>query len=231
MNTTGTMASHQQAHPMHQQGARIWRVGSLSMGITLMLIGTALAVSLWQDIEVYEMLLWVAPIVFILLGAELLIYLKLSGSDHTIVRYDWISVFFVGVIGSCSLVLALLLSTGVFDELKRGMQMTQRSAFVDTVEEAVPDQITKIIVHTLGEVEINESNSRHLQLFGQVRYWSAEPLSNINHNIMRTNTIGTTMYVMIGTVDRRDGGFISDTVNAQFTLVLPEGIEVQVRKG
>lgn len=79
-----------------QPEVRTWRVGSLSMGITLMLIGTALAVSLWQDAEAYELLLWVAPVVFVLLGAELLIYLRTAGKHGMIVRYDWISVLFVG---------------------------------------------------------------------------------------------------------------------------------------
>lgn len=220
-----------QAQPLPQpRGMRTWRVGSLSMGITLMLIGTALAVSIWQDAEAYEMLLWVAPIVFILLGAELLIHLKLSGSQHTIVKYDWISVFFVGVIGTASLVLALLMSSGLFDELNRGLHMTQRSAFVDTVKETVPEHISKIMVSSLGNVEIKTAPEREVQLFGQIRYWSAEPLAKLNESMMRTNTAGDTMYIMIGTVERRDGGFVTDTVHPQLTLIVPEGIEIEERR-
>lgn len=217
-------------HPANRtEGIRTWRVGSLSMGITLMLMGTALAVSLWQDIEAYEMLLWVAPVVFIMLGAELLLYLKFSGSERAIVRYDWISVFFVGAVGMASLGLALLMSTGFFDELQRGLQMTQRSAFVETKTVQVPADINKIVVHSLDGVEFSETNTREMKLFGQVRYWSAEKLDRLDDSLLRTNIVGSTMYVMIGTVDRRDGGLVSDTIDPQLTLTVPKGVKLEER--
>ena len=207
-------------------GVRTWRVGSLSMGVTLILMGTALAVSLWQDIEAYEMLLWVAPIVFIMLGAELLLYLKFSGSDRAIVRYDWISVFFVGAVGTASLALALLMSTGLFDELQRGLHMTQRSAFVDTKAVSVPADVKKIVVQSLSGVEIDESETREVHLFGQVQYWSADKMERIDDSIMETKLVGTTMYVMIGTVERRDSGFVNDSLNTRLTLTVPKNVEV-----
>ncbi|WP_268795787.1 hypothetical protein [Paenibacillus sp. Soil522] len=37
--------------------------------------------------------------------------------------------------------------------------------------------------------------------------------------------VGTTMYVMIGSVDRRDGGIISD----ELTLIVPVGVELSER--
>jgi hypothetical protein len=211
------------------EGVRTWRVGSLSMGVTLMLMGTALAVSLWQDIRAYEMLLWVAPVVFIMLGAELLLYLKFSGSERAIVRYDWISVFFVGMIGAASLGLALLMSTGLFDELQRGLHMTQRTAFVDTRAVKVPAEINKIVVHSLGGVQFGETDTRELQLFGQIRYRSSEKLERLDDKMLQTHIVGTTMYVMIGAADHRDGGIISDTVIPELTLIVPKGVELVER--
>jgi hypothetical protein len=211
------------------EGIRTWRVGSLSMGVTLMLMGTALAVSLWQDLEAYDVLMWVAPVVFIMLGAELLLYLKFSSSERAIVRYDWISVFFVGVIGTASLGLSLLMSTGLFDELQRGLQMSQRSAFVDAKAVKVPAEVDKIVVHSLSSVQFGETDTRELKLFGQVRYWSAEKLESLDHKMMQTNIVGKTMYVMIGAVEHRDGGFVSDTVSAELTLTVPKGVEVVER--
>ncbi|WP_419876032.1 hypothetical protein [Candidatus Pristimantibacillus sp. PTI5] len=208
------------------EGLRTWRVGSLSMGVTLMLMGTALAVSLWQDIEAYEVLLWVAPVVFIMLGAELLLFLKFSSSERAIVRYDWMSVFFVGAIGVASLGLALLMSTGLFDELQRGMQMTQRSAFVDTKTVKVPNEINKIVVHAWDGVTFEQSDTRELKLLGQVRYWSAEKMERLDNRLLQTEIVGKTMYVMVGAIERRDGGLISDTVHPELTLIVPQGIEV-----
>ncbi|QNK57568.1 hypothetical protein [Paenibacillus sp. PAMC21692] len=210
-----------------ERGLRTWRVGSLSMGITLILMGTAFAVSLWQDTEAYELLLWVAPIVFVLLGAELLIHLKMSGSRDTVVRYDWISVFFVGLIGAASLLLALLMSTGVFDELRSGLQMTQRTAYVDTDGVAIPAEVTKVIVQATDGVTLNESETREAHLMGQIRYWSEGPIASINDDIWRTKVVGDTMYIVIGTVPRRDGGFVTDSVRPMLMLALPKGLQVE----
>ncbi|OMF29086.1 hypothetical protein BK133_18270 [Paenibacillus sp. FSL H8-0548] len=208
------------------QNARIWRVGSLSMGVTLILMGTGLAVSFWQEIEAYEMLMWVAPVVFIMLGVELLLYLKLSSSERAIVRYDWISVFFVGVIGAVSLGLALLMSTGLFDELQRGLQMTQRTAFIETKMEQVPASIERIVVHTYSDIQLTETDSRELQLFGQVRYSSSKPMERQDGHILKTETVGSTLYVMIGSLDNRDGGIVSDHLDMHMTLAVPKGVKV-----
>lgn len=208
------------------EGIRTWRVGSLSMGVTLILMGTGLAVSFWQDIEAYEMLMWVAPVVFILLGVELLLYLKLSSSERAIVRYDWISVFFVGVIGTVSLGLALLMSTGLFDELQRGLQMTQRTAFIETKTEQVPSNIEHIVVHTYSDIQLTETDSQELQLFGQVRYSSPKPMERQDDHILKTEIIGSTLYVMVGSFDNRDGGIISDSLDMHMTLAVPKGVKV-----
>lgn len=228
-NSSHTQSPNGSAAPGLSKGGeavRTWRVGSISMGVTLMLIGTALAVSIWQDAEAYELMLWVAPIVFIMLGAELLLYLKFSGSERAIVKYDWVSVFFVGMIGTISLGLALLMSTGVFDELQRGLNTMQRSAFVSTSKVEVPSTINKLVVQSMYNVEVEAADSSSLQLIGQVRYWSADPLKQSDDKWLSTSITGNTMYVMVGSVDHKDGGMFSDQVNPQLTLLVPAGVEV-----
>jgi hypothetical protein len=215
-----------QSHAL-PSGIRSWRVGSLSMGVTLVMIGTALAVSLWQDLEAYQVLLWVAPIVFILLGAELLLYLKFSGSARVVVRYDWMSVFFVGAVGTASLALALLMSTGLFDELQRQLHMTERSLFVASKTVKVPADVEKIVVQSLTNVQISETEKREVHLFGQVTYWSAEEMKRLDNKLLETKTVGSTMYVMIGTIERRDGGLIADTISPNFTLLVPENVVIE----
>ncbi len=212
-----------------QRNIGVWRVGSLSMGMTLILIGTALAVSIWKNVEAYEMLLWVAPIVFIMLGAELLLYLKFSSNESMIVKYDWMSVFFVGLIGSASMLLALLMSTGVYDELKSGLHMKQHSVFVEVKKEAVPDQITRIEVQSRGGVEIKETKTNEVHLFGQIHYWSSDKPDDIGKDMMRTQVVGSTMFVMVRSIERKVSGIAAERVEPQLTLVVPEGIEIVER--
>jgi len=213
----------------HGAGAkrrRMWRVGSMTAGVVFVLMGVNLAVSLWADIEAYEALAWISPVIFMLLGIEVLLYLRFAGNDQVSVRYDWLSIFTVGIVSVASIALSVLISTGVYDEIQRGMKMMQRSVYVSHQPLQVPENVEKIVVHSLSNLETFESDTHELQLFGQVRYWSDVPLDPAEVNLLQTNTVGSTMYVMVGTVERRDAGLFPTYVDSQLTLVVPEGIEV-----
>ncbi|RJE86024.1 hypothetical protein D3P07_18210 [Paenibacillus sp. 1011MAR3C5] len=207
---------------------REWRVGSLSMGITLILIGTAFAVSIWQNTEAYELLLWVAPVVFILLGVELLIYLKTSGKSNTIIRYDWLSVFFVGLLGLGSLVLSLLMSSGVYGELQREINMITRTAYVESGKVEVPKEIKKIVVQSALYVSVEEADTNKLQLIGQIRYRSMEPMSNQNE-LIHTTIVGSSLYVFVNAPDMNSGVLTSDSISPGLIVTLPKGLEVERR--
>ncbi|REK71724.1 hypothetical protein [Paenibacillus paeoniae] len=207
---------------------REWRVGSLSMGITLILIGTAFAVSIWQDAKAYELLLWVAPVVFILLGVELLIYLITVGKSNAIIRYDWLSVFFVGVLGTGSLMLSLLMSSGIYGEIQREIDMTYRTAYIESGKLEVPEEISTIIVQAALYVSVEEAETNELQLMGQIRYRSTEPLSNLNE-LIHTNRVGSSLYVFVDAPDRRGGFLTSDSINSGLIVTIPSGLEVERR--
>jgi hypothetical protein len=220
----------QNAHPAGSLGAgekrRMWRVGSMSAGVAFVLMGVILAVSLLTPIEAYEALNWIGPVILMMLGVEVLLYIRFAGSDDVIVRYDWLSILTVGFISVATIVLSLLISTGIYDELQRGMNMMQRSVYVEHEPLSIPEGVETIVVHSLSNLEIFESETRELQLFGQVRYWSDEPLEADQVDLLQTNTIGSTMYVMIGAVERRDAGLFPTYVDSHLTLVAPEGIAI-----
>ena len=78
---------------------RTWRVGTISMGLTLILLGIFLVLSQllnWKP--AYAMTGW-WPIIFIVLGIEILIYLFLAKQENPAVKYDVFSIFFVGFLG------------------------------------------------------------------------------------------------------------------------------------
>lgn len=206
---------------------RTWRVGSLSMGVTLMLIGTAFAVSLWQDADVYRMLLWVAPVVFILLGGELLLHLALYGKRDMIIRYDWLSIFFVGIMGAASLILALLMSSGLFDELKRNMDTTLRTVYVDTDAIEIPEQVTKVVVQSAMHVEFKETTAREVRVMGQVRYHSPDKPETLHPDLVQWSVVGDTLFLIVGEVERRDNGFAPDYTRTMLMVAFPEGIIVE----
>lgn len=42
----------------------------------------------------------------------------------------------------------------------------------------------------------------------------------------QANTIGSTMHVMVGTIERRNAGLYPTYVDSQLTLVVPEEVEI-----
>ncbi|MGI2296419.1 hypothetical protein [Paenibacillus sp. GXUN7292] len=225
-----TYASHTDngkpaGHSGHSN-ARTWRVGSLSMGITLVLIGTALAVSLWQKIDALDLLLMSAPIVFIMLGCELLVYLKLSGKESLQIKYDWLSLMFVGIIGVASLIIAMLMSTGLMDDLKREFQMVQRTVYIEPVKASVPAEVKKIVVQSFQAIQLDKTDTNEVHLLGTVQYLSVDSLTVEAEQLFRTAVVGNTMYITIGGIDKKAGGFVRDSVFSRLTLVVPNHLEV-----
>ncbi|MUT67903.1 hypothetical protein [Paenibacillus sp. NEAU-GSW1] len=207
---------------------KAWRVGSLSMGVTLLLLGSAIAVSIWSGLNSINMLLWVAPLVFILLGLELLAFLWLAGSDRIVMRYDWMSLFFVAVIGAGAIVLASFTSTGLLDTIRDSLKISERTVAVQTEAVAVPDTVKKIVVQSFDGVRLDEGESRDAKLLGQVQYRSVEPFEH-SEPLMTTETVGSTMYIMIGSYQQKDTAVVTDMYHPMLTLVLPKGVKVEPR--
>lgn len=208
---------------------KAWRVGSLSMGITLLLLGAAVAISVWSGTEALNTILWVAPLVFILLGGELLLYLWLAGNERIIIRYDWMSVFFVAIIGTGSIAMAAFSSTGLLGQFRESLQVEDRTAIVQTEPVNVPENVSKIVVQSFKPVKLDEGDGRDVVLLGQLQYRAVDPLEHPDRMIS-TNTVGSTMYVMVSRPDYKNGSIVSESVHPQLTLILPKDIEVEQRE-
>lgn len=206
-----------------------WRVGTLSMGVTLVVTGIALALSMFAGHKAYDTLLLAAPLVLVLLGVELLVYLKLAGSERTNVRYDWISLFLVAAIGIYSLGLSMFGSLGLLDEIRREVRAAEHTITLEPERHAVPESVKRIVVNGRGHVKIDRTADREMHLMGQIRYWSPEPKNIANGGaLLKTNQVGSTLYVWIEGVSR-DRDWFRPSPDHLLTLVVPEQIEVETR--
>ena len=75
-----------------------WRIGSISMGLILVASGVLMLVSLITKVDVLDAILTFWPVVMICLGLEVLLYLFIKKGDDTKIRYDVLSILFIGVI-------------------------------------------------------------------------------------------------------------------------------------
>jgi len=81
-----------------------WRIGSLSMGLTLIASGILMLTSLIAKVDALKILLTFWPVILITLGAEILLHLFVRRDDDTRLRYDVFSIIFIGFLLMISMV-------------------------------------------------------------------------------------------------------------------------------
>ncbi|MDD3889484.1 MAG: hypothetical protein PHR65_06145, partial [Syntrophomonadaceae bacterium] len=77
---------------------RQWRVGTLSMGLLLIVLGAGLIFAQVNKVAVIDVLLNWWPLLFILLGAEVLVQIGLNKDEVIKVKYDIFSIIIVFII-------------------------------------------------------------------------------------------------------------------------------------
>lgn len=97
---------------------RTWRVGTISMGVSLVGLGMILLISQIANMNMTTILLSWWPLLFIILGVEILFYIYFSRKESSFVKYDILSILFVGLLGTTGIVLILLTSSGIMDQVR-----------------------------------------------------------------------------------------------------------------
>lgn len=210
---------------------REWRVGTWSMGVTLILFGTVLFLSQWQHREAFAILIDWWPAVFILLGLEILIYLAVKRKESPIVKYDVFSVLFVGFLCFVCVVLALLASTGLADEVRYALGAVEHSVELPAIEQAVAGDVQKIVVmnHAFSSVAIDTAGGSTLSVFGALRMEAAKDAAADGippDNIVTLHRVGDTLYVQVNEPPVRYG-LMTFRPRLNLTIVVPEGVETE----
>ncbi|MFC7560175.1 hypothetical protein ACFQY3_16300 [Paenibacillus farraposensis] len=85
------------SHKTSNASAGVWKVGRLSMGLFLVLLGGVTFASKFWGAGILEQVLTWWPVVFVLLGLEILMYTAWKGTRERI-RYDLFSMFITAVL-------------------------------------------------------------------------------------------------------------------------------------
>jgi len=211
-----------------------WRVGTISMGVALVLLGVMLFSSQWRGLEALDTFLTWWPIIFVLLGLELLIYLALSKWNNPVVKYDMFSVFFVGFICMICIGFVVLTSSGLMQEIRYSINSVDRMEAIPSIEEKLQSQVKRVIVQNYNGFEIQVGQSAEqvvpsVHVFGTYRYSSSEGENDLKlpDSIVSVRTIGDTMYVSIQQPPRRNGIY-SSYPQMNVTVVIPEGVTTEI---
>lgn len=207
---------------------RVWKIGTYSMGLTLIGIGLAFAASLWQTTSAYQLLLWLAPIVFIVLGIELMVVHSERFLRRYKLQYNWIAVWFVGFIGAGALMLAALLSSGVLEEVNQAFHVQERYAYIEERESVQLDSIEKVIVSSsIGYQLERHSALDEVILLGTLYYEADRSIQLTEQKLLRTSQVGNVLYVFIQGIEYERNLFAHTGLRGQLILNVPEHVIVE----
>lgn len=203
----------------------------MSMGVTLILLGMVLFLSQWQNREAFVVLLDWWPLVFILLGLELLVYLAVTRKTNPIVKYDVFSVLFVGFLCFVCAAFALLASTGLTDEVRHALGAVERTVALPAIEQAVDGDVQKVVVmnHANAVVAIDTATGSTLQVFGALRTEEAKEAAaapGVPENLVTLQRVGDTLYVQVNEPPVRYG-LRTVYPRLSLTIVVPEGVTTE----
>ncbi|MDF2961291.1 MAG: lipoprotein [Paenibacillus sp.] len=209
-----------------------WRVGTLSMGISLVLLGVVLFISQWKGLQAFDTFITWWPVIFILLGLEIVLYLSFSKKENSILSYDIMSLFFVGVLCIGCLGFTMLTSVGVLGEVRAMLGAVDETKDLPEVKEAVAEGVKKVVVQSQDQtVKVDKSQERAVHVFGTYRSRTkqGEQAGSLEkEQFVAVRTVGDTMYVQVKRLPEKRG-LDSFYPRMTATVVLPQDVQVEVR--
>lgn len=211
---------------------RKWRVGTVSMGISLLLLGVFLLVSVFANAGLYSVFMSWWPMILVILGIEILLAQCLRGKHDPTIQYDVFSILFIGFLGTVAVSFAIVSSIGITEKVSAAITGQEITSDLPVVEENVASSIERIVLETNQEnVSIEGTNQRSLHVFGTFRqYISAEDdlLITDTTDFVTIHEQGDTLYVTVKDLPQAENWNPSHpSMSAQ--VLIPNDVELDVR--
>ncbi len=204
---------------------RQWRVGTFSMGLLLLATGIGLLYGQFQPYPVAEYLLQWWPLIFILLGLEVLLQAYFNKVEDGRVKYDVFSIFIVFIIVMTGLSLQAASHFGLTSYVQKNITAERFHLQADQ-EIAVDSSIQKLVIQTerCSQLDIKTAGGNVILSNARVAIRAGSKIEaeqELKNTVqLTTSTSGNTMYLRLG--------FGGSDYDARFALVLPERLAVEV---
>jgi hypothetical protein len=209
---------------------RIWRVGTFSMGASLLFLGLILLFSQVLNLKLHQVLTSWWPIILVVLGIEILVYLFLTKQEKPFLKYDFISIFFVGILGMVGIGFAILSTTGMLEKVTEVLDRREQTLDLPTFTQKLDDSIKRIVIKTEHQpITIEGTPSKEVSMIGTYRanLPDSEKLVEQAEDILQVKQIGDTIFIEIKELPRENGPFDS-FASVSATLLIPSDIKLEV---
>jgi hypothetical protein len=200
------------------------------MGASLILLGITLIAGQFFNENIFSYIkLWM-PILLIIIGSEVLIYLFFHKKEGSFIKYDFISIFFVSIIGCLGIVFTVGMSSGLIGEWEKVLYAKEMTEELPSSVTPVPEEVSKVVLMYGGSSQVNvqKSNESNLHVFGRytyTRYGEEKDHFIAGGGVSKTEKIGDTLYVKIKSYPIERGLF-RNSGYMDVTIVVPETVQV-----
>lgn len=180
---------------------RQWRVGSLSMGLLLIGSGIGLLYAQVNRLAVMDLAVKWWPVLFILLGIEILLQTYLNKNEDIKIKYDIFSMFMVLIIIFTGVAIYSAGETGLINRARTELN-SRNYALQHTAEIPVEKEISRVVLETGGyPLKINTTSSPSIVVHSalQVRAQSRQEANEKTkgNDVILQKHSGDTLYLSI----------------------------------
>lgn len=209
---------------------RTWRVGTLSMGALLLMLGLFLFFSRFLGMDLIQVMTAWWPIILIVLGIEILLYLFLARQEKPVLQYDFLSIFFVAIIGTLGIAFAVLSSTGLLGKVEEVAAREERSFDLPAFSYKVDDNIKRVVIRNAGyDTTIEATPADEVAMFGTYRVQTAKNKKVLKsaEDYLTANQKGDTLYINLKLLPNETGPFYTQGMVAA-TILVPNDVKLDV---
>ena len=147
---------------------RRWRVGTLSLGVLLIVLGVVMLAAQFKQVAILDMLLTWWPLILVLIGAEILAHVYTAKEQEPKVKYDGFSIFLIILIVSFSIGMYALTSTGVIEGIAWMVESRIVPVDIPSQRIGVDESLERIVVSApRGRLDVKKSSTSDIVVFGE----------------------------------------------------------------
>jgi hypothetical protein len=211
---------------------RQWRVGTFSMGLVLLAVGLGLLYGQINPGPVVNVVVKWWPVVFVLLGMEVLLQYYCNKDEDSRIKYDLFSIIIIVFIVGAGVSLQAINEAGLAQLAREEINARGFVLEMPETRVPVPAEIKKIVVDSgnISNLKIQNTAENSAMLYGQAHLRASSRAAAVKMLPeavdIDSHVSGTTLYLRLAEV--LTSGRSDRLLGCSFNLLLPERPDIEV---